>query len=116
MKAIIEITPIGYGLKETIENTVAEVKPEGISFNFIRGRDERTHRPLRYKVSMTPAVRTGSWTTDDDRGQIENVVQKNGDKGVITVEGIWVEGGERRTFKVIIAEELPPVAKHDVRP
>lgn len=108
MKAILQWVPLGRGgFVEHLETAQVTVRPEGIQLTFNRGQDERTRRPIRYRVFLTPAVNTGSWATDEDAGHIEHLRASSGPATALPrLEGIWVQAGERRQFRIQV-EETP---------
>ncbi len=82
---------------ETIES-----KPSGLNLTFVRGRDERTRQPNRYRISLIPATQQGSWTLNEEKGSIESVrVTQNGT--VTTYQGIWSENGLRQQVEISLS-------------
>jgi len=84
---------------QTVDN-----QPSGIIITFLHGVDERAKAPRRYKAWLYPGAGNGRWEyAGGDDGELEKVSMKKLGKEVI-VEGIWVEGGERRGFEFYTLE------------
>lgn len=82
---------------ETIDS-----KPNGLNLTFVRGRDERTRQPVRYRITVTPATQQGTWTLNEEKGSIESVrVTRNGT--VTTYQGIWSENGLRQQVEISLS-------------
>lgn len=87
-----------------------QIEPSGVNLSFVRGRDERTHQLLRYKIALFPATLKGTWTRGDETGAIESIgVTTTGTtRGDIAAptdrwfRGIWVEDGMRKQVEISI--------------
>lgn len=85
------------GAVEACQLEWVQQRPEAFEASFCKGIDERTRRPIRYKLRITPATQTGTWTQDDESGLLESVhAHKDGNH----IAGIWVENGQRRRFDI----------------
>lgn len=79
---------------ETIDS-----KPNGLNLTFVRGRDERTRQPVRYRINLIPATQQGSWTLNEEKGSIENIRQVQSGT-MTTYQGIWSENGLRQQVEI----------------
>jgi hypothetical protein len=89
--------------KETFFLVRLDDKPTGLELEFNKGLDDRTRQPLRYKLLLTPATRSGTWENAAASGDIEHVERKDiGTEHI--VNGIWVEAGERSMIEIYFAK------------